>query len=273
MSTPLFPPPDVKACFYQGSVMHMRMKPKTHRFAYKVFSLLIDVGQLQEASKLSKLFSIGRFNLLSFFEKDHGPRDGSSLDIFIRALLAERGIKLGQGRILLSCYPRILGYVFNPISVYFCYRADQTLATLIYEVGNTFGEKHLYIAPVEPGQLDASGLKQERNKLFHVSPFLDMDMRYFFRIHPPTDVLRIRILEKDKEGPILSAVYGGKRRELSSFSVIRLCLALPFLTLKIILAIHFEALRLWLKGIGIRKWTPPPPLISDEKMAPPKPLS
>jgi uncharacterized protein len=266
MSLAFFPPPDSFASLYQGRVMHMRMKPKTHRFTYKVFSLLIDLGQLDQAARLSRLFSVGRFNLLSFFEKDHGPRDSASLDHFVRTLLTERGIDLGNGRILLSCYPRVLGYVFNPLSVYFCYDGDQNLLAVLYEVGNTFGEKHIYVAPIEPGQLDASGLKQERDKLFHVSPFLDMKMRYFFRLHPPTDILSIRILEKDEEGPILSATYHGKRCQLSTLTILRLCLALPLVTLKIMAAIHFEALRLWLKGIGIRRWTPPPPLISDDNI-------
>ncbi|GLK80827.1 DUF1365 domain-containing protein [Methylopila turkensis] len=252
-----FPPPEAAASLYVGEVMHARLKPKPHRFAYKVFSLLIDLDALGDADRMCRLFSVNRFNLASFHERDHGATNGS-LARHARALLARGGVDLAGGRILLLCYPRILGYVFNPISVYWCYRADGELAAVIYEVTNTLGERHAYVAPVAPGELGPAGLRQERDKLFYVSPFIETAMRYGFRLRPPTGSVRLRILERDAEGPILSAAFAGERSPLSSSTLLKLCAAMPLMTLKVFAGIHWEALRLWLKGLPLVAHVGPP---------------
>ena len=143
--TPRFPAPEGAAWLYPGDVMHARMKPKAHRFAYKVFCLLIDIDRLAEANQMSALFSVGRFNLVSFHEKDHGAGDGSSLRSHIDRLMAPLGVEPGDGRALLLCYPRLLGFAFNPISVYFVYASGGEPVAIIYEVRNTFGEMHTYV--------------------------------------------------------------------------------------------------------------------------------
>jgi hypothetical protein len=140
----------VAAALYVGDVMHARMRPTAHRFQYRVMSLLIDLGRLDEAGRQSPLFAVNRRALYSFHERDHGRRDGSSLLAYAQACAAERGVDLTGGRVLLLCYPRLLGYVFNPLSVYFCYRSNGDLALMIYEVRNTFGELKPYVLPVEP---------------------------------------------------------------------------------------------------------------------------
>jgi DUF1365 family protein len=237
------------AALYFGTVMHARMKPMAHRFTYKVMSLLIDLDRLAEADRMSPLlFGVNRRALYSFNECDHGLRDGSSLRRHAQGLAAERGIDLTGGRVLLLGYPRMFGYTFNPLSVYFCYDASGALALVIYEVRNTFGDLHPYVLPVEPGQLGPAGLRQEQDKLFYVSPFIEMAMRYHFRVAPPGDGVKVRILETDAAGPVLAATFSGRRRALSSLTLLQASLQVPFLTMKVIGAIHWEALRLWIKG-------------------------
>jgi DUF1365 family protein len=239
---------DDAAALYVGNVMHARLKPMSHRFSYKVMSLLIDLDRLDEADRQSRLFGVNRAALYSFHEADHGERDGSPLRSYVQHCAAEHGIDLTGGKVRLLCYPRLLGYTFNPLSVYFCSRADGALAMLIYEVRNTFGDIHSYALPVTPDQISASGVRQEQDKLFYVSPFIDMAMRYHFRIVPPGDGVKLRILESDQDGPLLSATFSGARRRLTSGALLTTFAALPLVTFKIIAAIHWEALRLWLKG-------------------------
>jgi DUF1365 family protein len=229
-------------------VMHARMKPMGHRFSYRVMSLLIDLDRLDEANRMSPLFGVNRAALYSFRESDHGDRNGSSLRAYAQRCAREHGIDLAGGRVELLCYPRLLGYTFNPLSTYFCSRADGDLALIIYEVRNTFGDIHSYVLPIQPGEHTDAGIRQEQDKLFYVSPFLDMPMRYHFRVSPPGENVKLRILETDPEGPILAATFNGKRRALTSGALLRSFFGLPMVTLKIIAAIHWEALRLWIKG-------------------------
>lgn len=242
---------DDAASLYLGDVMHARLKPMGHRFSYRVMSLLIDLDRLETADQQSRLFGVNRAALYSFHEADHGERDGSSLRRHAQRRADEHGIDLTGGKVLLLCYPRLLGYTFNPLSVYFCYRADGTLALLIYEVRNTFGDIHSYALPVGPTDISAAGVRQEQDKLFYVSPFIEMAMRYHFRVTPPGDRVRLRILETDQEGPVLAATFSGKRKRLTSAALTRAFAALPLVTFKIMAAIHWEALRLWIKGARI----------------------
>ena len=242
---------EAAATLYFGEVMHARLKPVAHRFTYRVMSLLIDLDRLDQAGRQSPLFAVNSASLYSFHEADHGERDGSSLRAYADRRAAEHGIDLTGGRVLLLCYPRLFGYTFNPLSVYFCYRADATLALIIYEVRNTFGEIHSYVLPVGSEDMSPAGVRQAQDKLFHVSPFVDMAMRYHFRIAPPGERVRLRILESDREGPLLAATFSGRRRALTTSALLRAFITLPLVTLKITAAIHWEALRLWLKGVGV----------------------
>ena len=240
---------DAAAALYFGDVMHARLKPIGHRFSYRVMSLLVDLDRLDAADRQSRLFGVNRAALYSFSEADHGERDGSALRSYAQRCAAERGIDLTGGRVLLLCYPRLLGYTFNPLSAYFCYRADGELALLIYEVRNTFGDIHAYVLPVKPGESSDAGVRQAQEKLFYVSPFIEMAMRYHFRVSPPGDSVKLRILETDRDGPLLAATFNGRRRALTTATLLRSFCSLPLVTLKIVAAIHWEALRLWLKGV------------------------
>jgi DUF1365 family protein len=236
------------AALYFGEVMHARLKPIGHRFSYRVMSLLIDLDRLEQADRQCRLFGVNRTTLYSFHEADHGERDGSPLRAYAQRSADAHGIDLAGGRVLLLCYPRLLGYSFNPLSVYFCYRADGSPALMIYEVRNTFGDIHAYVLPVKPDQITDAGIRQQHDKRFYVSPFIDMAMRYHFRVALPGESVRLRILETDHGGPLLAATFNGRRRALTMPALLRSVFSLPLVTLKIFAAIHWEALRLWIKG-------------------------
>lgn len=256
------PPPDAPVTLYSGLVMHQRMRPKSHRFTYRVYSVLVDLDRQDEIGALSPLMSHNRWNVFSVHDTDHGPADGSPLRPWADELLARGGLEQRAARIMLLCYPRIFGAVFNPLSVYYAYDEAGCLVGVIYEVRNTFGERHAYVAKVEPGQLGPAGLRQTRAKLFFVSPLMDMDMRYHFNLKPPGEAVTIRILEHDPEGPILAATFHGQAEKVTTRSLLARALRVPFLTAKVVGAIHYEALRLWLKGIKLRERPPAPPRFS-----------
>jgi DUF1365 family protein len=242
-------PPQAAAALYAGQVMHQRMKPVGHRFSYDVFSLMIDLDRLDEADRLSKVFSVNRRNLLSFHEKDHTGDSALPLRNYVDTLLRQTGIAIPPARVLLVCYPRTLGLVFNPLSVYYAYENDGALIAMIYEVRNTFGERHTYVCPIGPNDVSDAGIRQQCDKLFHVSPFIPMAMRYQFRMLPPGDAIRWRILETDKDGPLLAATFSGVQVPLKTGKILRLVARIPHLTLKIVAGIHWEALKLWIKGV------------------------
>jgi DUF1365 family protein len=250
--------PREAALLYAGEVMHQRLKPFGHRFAYSVFSLLVDLDRLAEADRLSPLFSVNRPNLVSFRDADHGERPGETARAYADRLLADAGLATRAARILLLCYPRVFGYVFNPLSVYFAYDADDRLVALIYGVRNTFGQRHSYVAPVEPGDISAAGIRQTRAKIFHVSPFVGMDARYHFRILPPGKAVRLRIHETEGGEPLLAATFSGTAAPVNTRSLAASLLRFPLLTWKVIAGIHWEALRLWLKGARFISSPPAP---------------
>lgn len=231
------------SALYEGLVMHRRLKPRQHRFRYRVFAMLLDLDELAALNKKLRLFAHNRRGLFSFQDRDHG--DGRDLRAWLDDLLAQQGI-VAKGARRVLCYPRILGYVFNPLSVWFCDDEHGRLKAIIYEVHNTYEERHTYVLPVEKG---AESIRQGCSKAFYVSPFLSRDCRYAFRIRPPADDVAIVIREEEADAPILDASFVGKRRALNDRALARMLLAYPLMTLKVIFAIHFEAVRLMLKGI------------------------
>lgn len=236
---------------YVGSVMHARLREPKHRFRYRLLWLLVDIDRLQEAERACPLFSVGRWNLLSFSPRDHGPADGSPLRRHIDRLLSRSGIEATDGRVLLLCCPRVLGRVFNPLSVYFVYRADGALAATVYEVRNTFGERHVYVEPVAEGTGEMSVITQDRGKSFHVSPFLPMNLRYRFRLSRPAETLRLRILALEGEKTVLSTAIEGERRPMQSGQILSALAGSILPLFGNLTGIHVEALRLWLAGAQI----------------------
>ena len=240
----------INSCIYNGAVIHKRFKPKEHFFKYKVFSLLIDLSELNELDKKISFFSINKFNLISFYEKDHGERDGSSITNWVKHNLKSKNINSENIKIKLLCYPRILGYVFNPLSVFFVYDENEKLISILYEVKNTFGEQHTYIFRVD----DNKKLYQHNcSKKFHVSPFIEMNCKYFFKLLKPGEKISVIIDQYQTNEKILYASQDGKRTDLNSKELIKSYLKHPLMTIKIISAIHFEAFKLWAKGIKFIK--------------------
>lgn len=236
------------SCIYSGWVMHRRLHPRRHSFRYRAWWLLIDLDEIDALDKRLRLFSRGRRNLISFHDGDYG-HDQSSLRAQITRQLSAGGIDYDGGPIRLLCSPRVLGYQFNPLSIYFCHRRDGELAATVYEVHNTFGERHSYCLAA---QADSSGVvRQSRDKKFYVSPFMGMDMRYDFRVMPPGETLTVAIAGSEQGQPLLNAVLQAERQELNDRRLASLLVTHPLVTLKVIAAIHYEAVRLWWKGLTI----------------------
>ncbi len=239
-----------QSALYVGSVMHRRLRPRMHKFRYRAFWILVDLDELDKLSGRLRLFSHNRFNLFSFQDKDHGDGTATPLRAHVEHHLGEAGINLAGGPIRLLCMPRTLGYCFNPLSVYFCYRADGALTALVYQVHNTFGDRHSYVIPVEQG----SGARHQHcQKSFYVSPFMDMNMRYDFRITDPGQRVGVGIRTSSFATPVMNAVLTGVRKHLTDRNLLILSLTIPAVTLKAIVAIHWEAMRLWLKGLRFHR--------------------
>lgn len=232
---------------YMGHVMHRRLRPSVHQLRYRIFSLLLDLDELDELDCRLRFFSRGRFNLLSFHDRDHG--DGSTTPLREQALAHLQNAGVAEvGRIRLLAMPRVLGFVFNPLSVYFCERQDGGLAAILYEVHNTFKERHIYVLPVEDG---ARPIGQDVAKRFYVSPFLPMSLHYVFRVRPPAADVRIAIAVVDCEGPILTAVHSARALPLSDVWILRAVASLPLMTFKVVAGILWEAGKLKFKGVAI----------------------
>lgn len=253
------------SALYIGSVVHRRLRPKKHRLRYRVFSLLIDIDELPALLTTLRLFSLGRFNLFSLIPQDHLFARSGDLRAEIQEILRNAGMTSDNGAIRLLTMPRILGYGFNPLSIFFCHREDGALHAILYEVHNTFGQRHCYLFPVD-GRKQA--LSHTCSKEFYVSPFLPMDMVYSFRIRPPGDDYTISISVADKDGDLLFATQRLARHTLDDRALARVFLTHPLLTLKVIAGIHYEALLIWFKGIGLHARPAPPDrtvtVITDE---------
>ncbi len=232
---------------YTGKVIHKRFKPKEHYFKYNVFSLLIDLNELEVINKYIKFFSYNKFNIISFYDKDHGDRDGSSIKLWVKKNLRNIGIISEDISIKLLCYPRIFGYVFNPLSTYFIYNKHSELISIFYEVKNTFGEQHTYIFKAQ----DEKTVQNKCKKKFYVSPFIEMDCEYHFKTLNPREQLSVVINQNDKDGKLLFASQDGISKDFNNKNLIVSYLSHPLMTFKIIGAIHYEAFKLWVKRIKL----------------------
>ena len=238
----------MNSCIYNGEVTHTRFKPVRHFLKYKTFSLLIDLDEINLLDKSIGIFSHNKFNIFSFYDKDHGDRDGGNLKDWVISNLKKFQIKENITNIKVLCYPRILGYVFNPLSIFYCYEKDKLIA-IFYEVKNTFNEQHTYVFKIK----NNNEIIQKCRKKFYVSPFMDMETFYNFKLLNPNDKLSVFIKQTDADGTILTATQTGDKKEFSFKQLAINFIKYPLMTIKIISSIHYEALLLWKKGAIYRK--------------------
>lgn len=262
---------EYRSGIYRCRITHRRSRPRRHRLSYGAFYLLLDLDELERLDRRQKWFSVNRFNLLSHYDRDHGSGTNQPLRPWVESHLADAGIQLDGGRIEMLCLPRILGYVFNPLTVYYCYDATETIRAILYEVSNTFAQRHTYLFAIADG--DSRLLRHDCGKRFYVSPFIEVEGRYHFRVRRPLERLYIHIHQTDADGPLLDAWVRGKRAPLSDRNLVANLIRYPLLTLKVIGGIHWEALKLWVKGTRLQPRPQPPerpvtPILSN-RTAPP----
>ena len=243
----------LRSGLYPGVVTHTRLKPRRHALRYRIFMLLLDLDELEALDRGLKLFSLKRFNLTGFNPRRHGDGSATPLKAQVEAQLSAAGIAHG-GPVRMLAMPQILGLGFNPLTVYFCHRPDGALSALLYEVNNTFGERHSYLIPAD----DARIVKQACEKGFYVSPFMDMDLSYAFRVRPPQatkvgEQVQVLVDVDDAQGRVLATGFAAARQELTDRNLARAWLTHPWMTLGVVAAIHWEALFIWLKGEKIRQ--------------------
>lgn len=249
--TDLFAP-----ALYKGTVFHERHKPFSHRLKYRVFSLYCNIDELPGLAKRLRFFSYNRWNILSLYDRDHGARDGGPLRPWIEKAAASKDIDLNGGTIMFCGFPRLFGYAFTPLTLFYCFDRDQKLRGIMYQVKNTFGEQHGYFLPVTEER--QGRIRQKTDKIFHVSPFIHMDCTYHFRLRVPDEALQIAIHQEDAKGKLLTATWDGARYDMSDRRILAFAARQPFMTVKIIVGIHWEAFKMLFKGAKyIRK--PPPP--------------
>jgi uncharacterized protein len=240
-----------KSTLFTGHVVHHRHRPKKHSLRYKVFTLLIDLDELSTMDQQLRLFGHNRRAVFSVYDKDHGLGETGALKSWVAQHLAEAGLEISDLRVTMLCYPRIFGYVFNPLTVYFCHSGKGALEAILYEVENTFHERHTYIIPAT--QNADGSLRHSCAKEMYVSPFVPMECQYHFKIMPPTDKIMVAINETDHEGALLYAAFSGQRQNLSDKTLLKTFISYPLMTLKVMGAIHWEALKLWAKGVPLHR--------------------
>jgi uncharacterized protein len=235
---------------YFGTVSHRRLQPLTHELRYDVASVLVDVDELQ-ASDLPMLISRNRINLFSIYDVDHGDKNAKqSIADFAWTKVREEGLSTIVTRVLMLCYPRILGFAFNPLTTYFALDAEGRTRLMIYEVHNTFGGRHTYVSkPISPGQ----DIYHVTEKRFRVSPFNAVEGHYGLRATEPGDKIAVGVALSTAEGPILKAHFQGQRKPLNNANLLSYFVKFPFLAMKVVGGIHWEALKLWLKGLNLQR--------------------
>lgn len=248
----------MNSAIYVGKVAHQRAANFDHRLDYRIWMVLLDLDELDALQNGLRLLRRRAFGLISFLSSDHGDRSSRPLREQVETHLRARDIDLDGGPIRLLSMPRILGYGFNPISVFFCHRRDGSLAALLYEVTNTFHERHSYLVAVPAGA--ASPVRQTSEKRLFVSPFMDMGLTYDFTVRPPGEDVSVIVGVRRGETPILTASFIGKRRPLTDGELWRAFLTHPLLTWKVTWGIHWEAFKMLFKGARYRIRGTPPPL-------------
>jgi DUF1365 family protein len=243
-----------------GQVRHKRLRPRAHFFSYGIYYLRLPLRSMGEGGFGARLLSRNRFNLLSFYDRDHGDGEQPLL-AWIDALLRGEGVADADGEIWLQTMPRVLGYVFNPISFWFCHRADGALRAVLCDVRNTFGERHLYL--LETGAAIPFGAELGARKVFHVSPFCQVQGGYRFRFmraaRPRHGERHLACVDYDDDGgALLQTSLSGRDCGTGDLAVAGAFLAYPLMSFGVLAKIHWQALRLWLRRLPFFPKPAPP---------------
>ncbi|MEM9734112.1 MAG: DUF1365 domain-containing protein [Pseudomonadota bacterium] len=241
---------------YRGEVIHARLRPVAHKLRYRVFSLMMDVDRLEEEAARLRLFSLERFNLFSLHRHQHGHRDGRTLSQFAWGQVARLGLTGEVERITMLFYPRLLGFAFNPLTVYFCLGKDGAPRAMIYEVRNTFGENVTYV--LKAGDPHGRAWTHGIDKSFYVSPFNEVEGDYTFHVTRPDEDMTVGVALKTDGAPLIRTHFRGHRHALTDGALVKAFFAYPLMTLKVVAAIHWEALKLWRKGLRLKTRPAPP---------------
>ena len=248
----------VASALYVGRVTHTRHAPRRHRLSYGVWYLLADLDELADLDRTVPGFAYDRAGLVSFHTRDHGPRDGSPLRPWIEAHLTAAGIDIEGGPIRILSFPRVLGYTFNPLSVWYCHHRDGALRAILYEVSNTFGQGHSYLIPVDQPAIEGDRVRRAFDKELYVSPFIPMDARYDFTTRVPDGRLSVAVTESVANERVLTATLTATRAPFTGRRLAAVFLRFPLVTLKVIGGIHWEALKLALRGVPRHRRGAPP---------------
>jgi DUF1365 family protein len=255
-------PTKLRSGLYEGAMTHHRLRPRDHRFSYRMYYGLFDLDELPQLDRRLRLFSHNSWNAFSLRDDKHGSDDGTTPREWIGQQLADAEYGFELGRVQVLAFPAVVGYVFNPISVWWCFDTDDKLRAVLHEVRNTFGDKHCYLSEVDP-----TDPRQSFDKELHVSPFMDLEKSYSFTLTAPGDTVGVRIREDDKEGKLFTASFVGRRVEFTDRNLARLFVRYPLITLKSVFAIHWHALQLWRKKIRFhRRPQPPADLVTIKKV-------
>ena len=239
----------MNSCLYECHLVHHRFAPKVHRFSHDLFLFYLDLDELEIVQKVILPFSHNRKNIYSFHDVDHEPAGVNSLKERVRTFLYQNGIDLGPlGRVMLLALPRVFGYTFNPVSIYYCFDENGNPLCSIAEVGNTFREIKLFLLRREELNADTTFAKLVP-KHFYVSPFSNLDLSFDFKLKIPGEKLGIKIDDRDGLETTFISTLTGQRAELTNRNLLWLTVKYPFVTLKVIFLIHWHALRLWLKRV------------------------
>lgn len=255
----------MKSCLYETTIMHHRLAPKEHRFSYNFFSFYLDLDEIDEIARKILLVSRNKINIYSFYDNDYLIKKQHSIKESILSYLKDQGINLDGGRIMLLTYLRTVGYIFNPVSLYYCFDKDNKPICVIPAIGNTFGELKLFF--IGTANLVGNRFKDQQEKFYYISPFTQLDDTLDFRLTVPDDRLNICIDTSKNEEKIILTSMIGEKKELTNGNLLWMTIKFPFITLKVIALIHWHALMLWFKKVPHEEKTNNPHMQKEVRRA------
>ena len=252
----------MESSLYLGKLRHRRFSPREHQFTYPVFMAFLDIDRLPELLRVSPFSSYNKWNWIAYDERDHFGEPQKPLRVRLREDAERNGVQLPDGKIFLLTHLRYLGYVFNPVSFFYCYNQAGELAMILSEVNSTFGESHNYWLTPESQRPNAAAMRYVTPKQMHVSPFHPMELEYVWIFTPPGEQLVAHMNTLAQGQPNFDATLQLEGRPWNARELLKILASYPVMTLRVTAAIHWQALKLWLKGIPV--YTHPAKLARQE---------